>query len=171
VDDPAPMGGRQRLRHFPGDAQRLLDARAAAREPLGQRLSREQFHDQEMDGARVTDVEERANARVGQAGDRPRLLVEAAEQVGVTGEIGPHDLESDLAVEPRVAGAVNFTHTTRTERRDDLVGPQCQPRAQHGALRSVHGHTETAARAPGHGDDPVPRPEADVIVTSAPPAS
>ena len=52
----------------------------------------------------------------------PRLLLEAAQALGVGGERGGQHLDRDVAAEPRVAGAVDLAHAARAERRRHLVG-------------------------------------------------
>jgi hypothetical protein len=54
-----------------------------------------------------------------QRGYCARFLLEAIA-VGGVGE----NLERDVAAEARIAGAVDFAHSTRPERGDDFVGAE-----------------------------------------------
>jgi hypothetical protein len=56
-----------------------------------------------------------------QLGDGAGLALEALLQVGRGGEVLRQDLDRDLAVEPRIAGAINFTHAARAGGRSDFV--------------------------------------------------
>lgn len=50
-------------------------------------------------------------------GGGARLLLEAAQSVGVRGEFGGQQLERDLPPQSRVAGEVNFSHPARAQQR------------------------------------------------------
>jgi len=57
-------------------------------------------------------------------GDRLGLAFEALLQVTIVGELLRQNFDSDGALQPRIADAVDFTHATRAQRRDDLVRPE-----------------------------------------------
>ena len=61
-----------------------------------------------------------------------RLLCEAMQAFGIGRETGWEDFDGDIAAQPRVAGAIDFTHPARAERRENFV------RAQAGAGRKRH---------------------------------
>ena len=62
-----------------------------------------------------------------------RLALEAAHAARGSDAVRlGQDLERDVAVEPRVARAVDLAHAARAEGRDDLV------RAEAGPLRETH---------------------------------
>ncbi len=50
-----------------------------------------------------------------------RLLLEAPQAVGVSSKGRRKNFNGYLAPQARVAGAVDFPHPTRTERREDFV--------------------------------------------------
>ena len=52
----------------------------------------------------------------------PGLLFEAAETLGVTGDVLGQDLDRHLAAEAGVASAVDLTHAPGPEQAEDLVG-------------------------------------------------
>ena len=58
------------------------------------------------------DFEEREQVRVIQRRHGARLLLEAAQPVGVGRELGRQRLDRDLAIEPRVARPPDLTHST-----------------------------------------------------------
>ena len=64
----------------------------------------------------------------GERDDGARLLLEALDPLGVSGHLGPQQLDRDLAVKPVVTGPVHLPHPARSERRDDLVRPEPRTR-------------------------------------------
>ena len=70
------------------------------------------------------DVVERADVRMVERRDRPRLALEALADCGFGGELRRQHLDRDVAIEPRVAGAIHLAHAAGAEQRDDLVGPE-----------------------------------------------
>ena len=53
-----------------------------------------------------------------------RLALEARERVGVGREPRRQHLDRDVALEPRVARAIDLAHAARAEGRRDLVGAE-----------------------------------------------
>ena len=60
-------------------------------------------------------------------GDRPRLGLEPPPHLGVGRDVRGHHLDRDVAIEPRVARAIDLAHAARTDGLDDLV--LCEARA------------------------------------------
>jgi hypothetical protein len=96
------------------------------RDAVGQRRTFDQLHD-EIVGA---DVVQRADVRVVERRDRPRLALEAVAEM-----LGGH-LDRHVASETRVARAVHLTHSAGANRADDLV------RTESGAWRHQTVHHE-----------------------------
>ena len=63
-------------------------------------------------------------------GGGARLLLEAAQAIGVGGERGGQDLDRHVAPEPRIARAIDLAHAAGAERRDDLVRAEADTRSQ-----------------------------------------
>src|SRR3989442_6299022 len=59
-----------------------------------------------------------------EARERERFAAEALARLAVLTRRGRQHLDRDLAVQPRVAGAIDLAHSPRTERGDDLVGAE-----------------------------------------------
>jgi hypothetical protein len=51
-----------------------------------------------------------------QGGKELRLALESRHALAVRGELGGQDLDRDIAREPGVSGAVDFSHRARPER-------------------------------------------------------
>src|SRR5260370_27872212 len=54
------------------------------------------------------------------------VLVESLPALGVTGDRGGKDLQSEVAIEPGVASPPHLAHSSRSERREDLVGAEAR---------------------------------------------
>ena len=122
------------------DRERLVDGDGPALQPFGQILALDQLHRQEVRGRavgerRALEAVEVCDAGVVEGREDLCLALEAGEAVGVGGECLGQELESHVAAELRVGGAVNLAHPARAERRDDLV------RAEAGAGGERHAAT------------------------------
>ena len=71
----------------------------------------------------LTGVVDGDDVRVVERAGRLGLVLEAAQPLGVLGEVGVDDLERHIAREPLVARAVDLAHAALAEERDDLVRP------------------------------------------------
>ena len=58
-----------------------------------------------------------------QAGDGARLALEPLAQIRLVSEMSRKDLDRDDSIEPRIAGAIHFAHSSRTDGGEDFVGP------------------------------------------------
>jgi len=112
----------QRVGDLRAVAKHLLQRKRTLLEPLGQRLSLDQLHHEEVRAVLAADVEEGADVRVVQGGDGPRLTLEAGAQLLVGGKAGREYLDRHVAPESRVARPIDFPHAAGAERGDDLVG-------------------------------------------------
>lgn len=54
----------------------------------------------------------------------PHFLLEAAEPIGVSGEGRRQDLDGYFAAETEIAGAVDLSHASRADEREDFVGAE-----------------------------------------------
>ena len=115
------------IRDLDGDLERLIERQRAPLQPLGQRVPLQVLHDQEVDPVLLTDVVERANVRVVQAGDGLRLALEPLLEIGVRGDMLGEDFDGDRAVQAGVARFVHFAHPARAEWREDLIGAELRP--------------------------------------------
>ena len=117
-----------------GDLTRVRQGGApgqrAALHRVAQRPAFEQFADEKRrprTGQAVgdtTDVVNRDDVRVIQPADRPGFLFEAPDAIGIGRERREQDLDGDVAIESRVAGPVDLSHSASTDGREDLVGAE-----------------------------------------------
>ena len=121
MNDPRPMRGIERLAHFHADPHGLLQRNRTAPQPVGQRFALEILHHQKIDALLVAHVIQRADTRMIQRRNRARLAVESLSQLWVRGKMLRQDLDGHFAAQPRVAGAIHFAHTARSQRGHNLV--------------------------------------------------
>ena len=143
MHDPRLVRPGQRIADLQGDSDRVGHRqRAAARHTRLERFPLQQFEHQEADGVvrdlavaargprdrRGADVIEGADVRMVKGGDRARLTFEALAQLRIGSQRGRQDLDRDAAIQPRVAGAVDFAHSTGAYRRDEFIRPEPEAR-------------------------------------------
>ena len=130
VDDAALVGGVEALGDLHGDLERRGERQGAAEDPLGERLALQVLHDQEGRAVVLADVEQGADARVGERRQGARLALEARPAVGVRGQGGRQHLDGDGAVETGIPGAIDLAHPARADGARDLVRPEPHSRSQ-----------------------------------------
>ena len=78
------------------------------------------------------------DVRVIQRGERLRLAREAGEAIGIGSERLRQDLDRDVAIEPRVARAIDLAHAAGAEQRDDFVDVETRAgREEHEGRRRI----------------------------------
>ena len=140
VDDPLLVGGGQATGDLDRELHRLAHAQGARGHAVAQRLALEQLGDDvgrpllepSVDLAGVVDGDD---VRVVEDAYGAGLLLEAADPVGVRGDLAVQDLEGDLAGEAQVLGPVHLAHAALAEEGHDLVGSHaragCETRRVH----------------------------------------
>ena len=73
---------------------------------------------------------ERDDVGVIQSRRGARLLLEAAQPLGIGGDLRGEHLDRDFPPEPRVASEVDLAHAARAKRPADLVGAEAGPGGQ-----------------------------------------
>src|SRR6266540_2945431 len=112
--------------HLSGNREQFAQRKRTGIEQLPQRLSIHQLHDDERGGIALPDFVDGHDIGMVQGGDQTRLRLEALQAGRVGRQLGGQDLDRDLALKPRVPGAVNFPHPARPERAQHLV--RAEPR-------------------------------------------
>ena len=125
MDHPAGVGVGHRLRDGREDRQepgQFVGRPRASREQVGQRLAFHQLHAEERpavgEGAQLVD---RHHARVLELAADLRLLDEAADQVGLVAEVGPQDLDGDIATQVGVSALEDGAHAAAGDLAVDAV--------------------------------------------------
>ena len=161
VDNPFFVGDVEGLGDLPRDAQRVTNGQPRALRPLTrdiregvrERLPVHELENQEPDAFGFLEAVDRADVRMIQRGEHPRLPLEAREPLGVARERVRQELDRDIALELRVARAVHLTHAARTEQGLHLIHTKSlafhhQPRLVTSVVAPNHrGCLEKALRA------------------------
>ena len=117
---------------LPGDRQRVVERQRALCDALGEGGAFDQLEHQRPDAIGLRGAVDLRDVRMVQGGKDPCLPLEARPTVRVGGErVGQH-LQSYVAVERRIAGAIHFAHATGPERAGDRMD------ANPGADRQQH---------------------------------
>ncbi len=97
------------------------------RDALGQRLAVDQLEDEKLVAVCFMEVVDGGDVRMVQSGEYLRFPPEPRHALDVAGESVWKGLESDMAIEFRIAGAVDLAHAARTDGGFDFVHAQTRP--------------------------------------------
>src|SRR5664279_2533361 len=148
MDDPFPVRRSETFRHLQPDVEGLPQRERSFGQRLTQRLAFQKLHDDKRDSAFLPDVKEGKDVRMREGGDGLCLVLEAGEGVGVLRDVIGQYLDRHVALKAYVPRPVDFAHTARTQRSDDLVWPEAHARGEAHAV-CLPGSEEGAGRAPG----------------------
>ena len=121
VRDSVLVRGGQAARDLQCVLHRLAARDRTGGEAVPQRFAGEELRDRVDDAVVRTEVVDAEEIRVREGGDGFGLALEARERGGVRREALGKDFDRDVAVELRVARAVDLSHASGAERPEDLV--------------------------------------------------
>ena len=107
--------------------KRLIHWQSALHQAVGQRLTFDVLHDDEVDPIVLTDVVERADVRMIQLRDRSGLTLEPLSSPGVFCEMLGQHLDGHRPAEAGVLGLVDFTHAASPDAGDESVVAKVGP--------------------------------------------
>ena len=116
MDHSALVRCLQRLGDLTSDWQGLVQRDRILRNPVGQRCPLDQFHHERTDA--VVDFFKSVNdrdIRVVQGRKELGFPLKAGETIGIGSKRVREDFDSDVAAEPRIAGAIHLAHPARAE--------------------------------------------------------
>ena len=90
-------------------------------QPFGQRLTFDQFHDQEVLAVRFLHAVERGDVWMVDRREHLRFALESRDAIRIGSEGVEDDFDGDAATELAVACAIDFAHATSAEHVRDLV--------------------------------------------------
>src|SRR6266851_8342004 len=122
----------QRIGDLHSVLEDLVEWQRALFQPFRQRLSVDAFHHQIVHTVLTAHVIQHADMRMVQARNGFCLTPEALLADGIGGKLRGKNLDSNGALQPRVARAIHFTHPACAERSNDLI------RAEFGARGEGH---------------------------------
>ena len=109
--------------------------RSRAAEFFSKRLAVEQLRDRVGDAALAAEVEDGEDVRVREGRDGLGFTLEARQGGRIVGEMRRQHLDRHVAIELRIARAIDLAHPAAAERRLDDQGPEAQAgRQRHGEV-------------------------------------
>jgi hypothetical protein len=151
VNDPLFMCRFQRFGDLACDRQRFVQGNRTLRNPVSQRRAFDQLQGQRLHAGRFFKAVDATDVWMVQRGEHLGFALKAGEAIRIRREGLGQNLQRDVAIELRVAGAIHLSHPARPKERDDLVG------AETGARRKGHGMSARVDRSYPHfagGADP-----------------
>ena len=121
MDDPLLVGFLNGPGNLPGDLNRIARLHGAPGDAVSQRLALDQFQHQEEDAGVLLQAVNGGDVRVIQRSQQMTFALEASHALGVGGDLGPEDLDRDLAVQARVVGPIDHAHPALADLLDDPV--------------------------------------------------
>ena len=117
MDDAGVVRRFQRIDDLPRNRECLVDGHRAPRDVNGEVLALDQLHDQSV----ALNAIDGRDVRMIEGGERLGFAREAQHTIRVRGEQLGKDLQRDVAIELRIAGAIDLAHAAFAQRADDLV--------------------------------------------------
>jgi len=115
------VGFLERLGDLSSHAQAVGQRQSAILQPAMQCFAGDVLHHQEQRARVFANFKDLADVRVIERGDGHRLASQPLSRARVSGGFDREQLDGDLTIETRVAGAIHLAHPARTERGKDLV--------------------------------------------------
>ena len=130
VDDALLVCGRQTARDLDAVLDGLARAERARRHPVAQRLALQQLRDDVGRAVVLAGVVDGDDVGVVEGAGGFGLVLEAAQALGVLGEVGVDDLERYVAGKPLVTRAIDLAHPALAEQGQHLVRPDASARRE-----------------------------------------
>ena len=130
MHDAALVRGGESVGDFAGDAQNIFQRHRAVGGELAKIASFDELHGDVRDRIAAPDVVDRDDARMIQRRCRARFELEAAEMITARRQLGRENFQRDVALELRIARAINLAHAAGADRRDDLVRTDSRSRSE-----------------------------------------
>ena len=123
VDDALGMRRLETLGDLDEERQRLLEGNGAALDAIGECRALDHLHGQEVRRVGLLEAVDGGDVGMVERRQHPRFALEAGQPLGIGGDVLRQRLDRDVAPELGVARAIDHTHPSRTQGREDLVGP------------------------------------------------
>ena len=137
MDDAVIVRRFERFGDLPRDGQNLVERQRAARDQHRQIVALDQLHHERADRLRFLDAVDRADVGMIQRRECLRFAREARQAIGIARHGLRQDLQRDLAIQLRVARAIDLAHAAGAKEREDFVGTEPGARSQPGKYRRV----------------------------------
>src|SRR5436305_1547421 len=124
MDEPSLVRLVECIADLNRDFQGFRDRKRPTLDSLVEGFALQEFHHQVADAILFADIVQGANMRMMQARDGAGLALKALLQIISPAHHRRKNLNSDLTIEPSVAGTINLTHAAGANGRQDLVRSQ-----------------------------------------------
>src|SRR5690349_6544109 len=124
MDNAFVVRRRQAQGDLGGVVNRLPERQRTGAQAVAQALAFQQLADDIGRAIGLPQVINRKDVGMVERGRGARLLLEAAQALGVSRELRWQYLDGNLAPKARVARAIDLTHSPRADRAEDFVGAE-----------------------------------------------
>ena len=112
---PTRVRGIERVHNLDGQVEQLIQLHRPRLNEFPKLLSLQVLHHQKRLAGGFVEIVQRADIRVIECGDRPRLTLETLDRYGVAGQRLGHELQRDGAAQAYVFGLVHNAHAALAE--------------------------------------------------------
>ncbi len=139
MHDPAHVRGVERLADLRAHARGLARGQGTGlADDRREVLALDQLHHDVRPGVVLAEVVNGDDVGVAQRRGRPGLVTEPGQEVGVAPELGAQQLDGNVALELRVARAIDAGHAALSEKLQQTVSPaEDAPDLGHGLVISM----------------------------------
>src|SRR3954454_6376937 len=130
MDHAMTMRSFERVGYFHPVSQNLFRWHRAFDQAVGETLAFQKLHDHVVIAIDLANVVECTDVWMRKAGDRTRLALEPLAQLSIVRYVAGNHFDGHDAIEPRIARAINFTHSAGAGGRQNLVGPDLLARSE-----------------------------------------
>ena len=141
MNDPLLMRRFEGICDLSRDRQRLDERDRPARDPLREILAVDELEHERGNAARLFEPVDVGDVRMIERRQHLRFAAEPRETIRIIGNGWQQHLDRDVAIQLGIARAKYFAHSTRAERRDDVVG------SETGSDKQWHDYLVTGTRA------------------------
>ena len=121
VDEAGLVSFCQSFGDLAGDLERAAQRDGAKLQKLPQRLAGDQLHADKRLRPDLSGVVDRHDGRMIECGSCARFFLEAAEALGIAGELDREQFQGDDPIKVRIVGAVDLAHRTGADETGDFV--------------------------------------------------
>ena len=133
MDHAVAVGFIQRVRHLRAILQHLVRGKRPPPDTHAQSFAFQVLQHQVVGSFVLSNVIQNTDVRMRELGNGASLALETFAEFRIAGKMVRQDFDGDIAVQSRIAGAVNFAHPAGSSGRDDLVRAQaCACSERHG---------------------------------------
>ncbi len=127
VHDPRVVRASHALRDFNGKIERASGRQRTARRQVREFLAAHQLHGDEADAVGFVDFVDHRDVRMLERRRRLCFLDEAGAPIRIGDELRRQHLQRHVAVQPRIAGAIDHAHTSAADFVEDFVAAERAP--------------------------------------------